>query len=294
MPTIKRTKRLFELVCKKLSSGGRGRCNATVVNVIPLLNKIGLTEAESKAYLSLLRYGSSSGYEVSKISGVPRSKIYNILETLVTKGFVRFTEGEGTNQYLAVPIEEVSERIQKETKDTLEELTIQLKEYQTSTDLEYIWHIREYKNVFAKCRNIIQHTEEELLIQIWEEDFPQVENELQELENKGVRLGIVYFSEDENSTIPFKHYSRHGMLSEKRKEMGGRFITLVSDEKEAIFGQIVNETVAEVIWTKSKPMIAMSAECVRHDMYFYKNAGKFKEEMQEEFGKDYIKIRDIF
>ena len=127
-----------------------------MVNAIPLLNKIGLTEAESKTYLSLLRYGSSSGYEVSKVSGVPRSKIYNILETLVTKGFVRFTEGEGTNQYLAVPIEEVSERIQKETKDTLEELTAQLKEYQTSTDLEYIWHIREYKNVFAKCRNIIR------------------------------------------------------------------------------------------------------------------------------------------
>ena len=101
-----------------------------MVNAIPLLNKIGLTEAESKTYLSLLRYGSSSGYEVSKVSGVPRSKIYNILETLVTKGFVRFTEGEGTNQYLAVPIEEVSERIQKETKDTLEELTAQLKEYQ--------------------------------------------------------------------------------------------------------------------------------------------------------------------
>lgn len=265
-----------------------------MVNVIPLLNKIGLTEAESKTYLSLLRYGSSSGYEVSKVSGVPRSKIYNILETLVTKGFVRFTEGEGTNQYLAVPIEEVSERIQKETKDTLEELTAQLKEYQTSTDLEYIWHIREYKNVFAKCRNIIRHTEDELLIQIWEEDLPQIEKELKGLEEKGVRLGIVYFSEDENSSIPFKNYSRHGMLAEKRKEMGGRFITLVSDEEEVVFGQIINETVAEVIWTKSKPMIAMSAECVRHDMYFYKNVGKFKEEMQEEFGKDYIKIREIF
>lgn len=265
-----------------------------MVNAIPLLNKIGLTEAESKTYLSLLRYGSSSGYEVSKVSGVPRSKIYNILETLVTKGFVRFTEGEGTNQYLAVPIEEVSERIQKETKDTLEELTAQLKEYQTSTDLEYIWHIREYKNVFAKCRNIIRHTEDELLIQIWEEDLPQIEKELKGLEEKGVRLGIVYFSEDENSSIPFKNYSRHGMLAEKRKEMGGRFITLVSDEEEVVFGQIINETVAEVIWTTSKPMIAMSAECVRHDMYFYKNVGKFKEEMQEEFGKDYIKIREIF
>lgn len=84
------------------------------------------------------------------------------------------------------------------------------------------------------------------------------------------------------------------MLTEKREEMGGRFITLVSDEKEVVFGQILSENVAEVIWTQSKPMIAMAAECVRHDMYFYKNAGRFKEAMQEEFGKDYIKIREIF
>ena len=54
-----------------------------------LLNKIGLTDAEAKVYLTLLKNGSASGYEASKFSAVPRSKIYNVLESLVMKGFPR-------------------------------------------------------------------------------------------------------------------------------------------------------------------------------------------------------------
>ena len=264
-----------------------------MVKIIYLLNQIGLNDTEAKVYLALVQHGSNSGYEVSKVSGVPRSKIYNVLETLVTKGFVRFSEGDGTNKYAAVPIGEISEKIKKETDDILEELTKDLKDFETATDMDYIWHIREYKNVFAKCRNIIANTKEELLVQIWEEDLPQILPELQKLEEKKIRLGIVYFSENEKE-ICLKKYVRHGILDEKKKEMGGRFITIVSDEKEVVFGQILNENVAEVIWTESAPMIAMAAECVRHDMYFYKNAGKFKQEMQEEYGENFKKIRNIF
>lgn len=265
-----------------------------MVEIKQLLHKIGLTDAESKAYLALIGHGSISGYEVSKVSGVARSKVYNVLESLVTKGFVRFSEGDAGNQYAAVPVKEISERMRKEAEETLSDLENTLSDYETETDLEYIWHIREYKNVFAKCRNLIQHAEKELLIQVWEEDFSQIQEELLEAEERGIRIGIVYFSEDEKTKLPFQHYSRHGMLEEKKKEMGGRFITLVSDGEKVVFGQILNENSAEVIFTKSKPMIGMAAECVRHDLYFYKNAGMFQDVMQEELGKDYEKIRDIF
>lgn len=261
--------------------------------IINLLNKAGLTDAEGKVYLALLKNGSCSGYEASKLAGVPRSKIYNILENLGTKGFVLFTEGDAGNRYAAVPMKEVSVRIQHETQENLKELDKELEGYEAKTDLDYIWHIREYKNVFAKCREIIMRTEKELLVQIWEEDLEQIKSELTEIEGRGVRLGLVYFSEDDKD-LPFKQYCRHGMLNDKREEMGGRFVTLVSDGNEVVFGQIVEEHTAEVIWTKSRPMIAMAAECVRHDMYFYKSAGIFKEEMQKELGSDFSGVRHIF
>lgn len=261
--------------------------------IINLLNKAGLTDAEGKVYLALLKNGSCSGYEASKLAGVPRSKIYNILESLATKGFALFTDGESGHHYAAVPVKEVSERIRHETEENLRDLDEELAGYEAKTDLDYIWHIREYKNVFAKCREIIRRTEEELLIQVWEEDLPQIEKDLKELEKKDVRMGLVFFGEEEKK-LPFRQYCRHGMLEDKKKEMGGRFITLVSDNKEVVFGQIVEEHTAEVIWSQSKPMIAMAAECVRHDMYFYRSAGILKEEMQEKLGSDFHGVRDIF
>lgn len=263
-----------------------------MVDKIKLLNKIGLTEGESKVYLALLQNGKASGYEAAKLSGVPRSKIYNLLETLINKGFVVYSEIDGSLKYASVQMEEVAERVERETKETLCILKSELKDYQKETDMDAIWHIREYANVIAKCRSLIRHTREELLLQIWDEELDLLADEIRGLEAAEVPAGVVVFSNREE--LPITHYRKHGMLNEKKKEMGGRWITLVSDRKEAVFGQILSGEVAEVIWTKSRPMITMAAEYARHDMYFYKSTELFGEEMQQKLGEDYVKVREIF
>lgn len=261
---------------------------------LTLLTKIGLTDAEAKVYLTLLQNGSLSGYETSKLAGVPRSKIYNILENLKQKGFILYTEYENNNKYAAVDIAEIAERIKEETTDTLDTLSEHLRVYPQRPNLDHIWHIQDNRNVFAKCRDILRRTKDELLMQIWEEDIDCLMAELQKLEARGVPLGLVVFSNDKELQLPLKKYCRHGMIEAKKEEMGGRWITLVADHREVVFGQIISPSVAEVIWTESKPMISLAAECVRHDLYFYKGAGKFKDLMQQEYGDDLEKIRDIF
>ena len=52
------------------------------MSVIELLKNFQFTESEAKVYVTLTQYGPQTGYEVSKTSGVPRSKVYNILESL--------------------------------------------------------------------------------------------------------------------------------------------------------------------------------------------------------------------
>lgn len=263
-------------------------------NEVILLNKIGLTDAEAKVYLTLLQNGSLSGYEAGKLAGVPRSKIYNILESLIMKGFILYTEYESNNKYAAVSMAEVSERVEDETKGVLADLSERLSIFPQKTNLDNIWHIRTNGNVFAKCRDIIRRTKEELLVQIWMGDLPCVLSDIRMLEEKGCRLGLVIFGAEEGEEIPLKKYCRHGMGEEKKKEMGGRWITLVSDMQEVVFGQIISNSIAEVIWTKSRPMISLAAECVRHDMYFYKSADKFTDIMRQEYGEDLEGIRDIF
>ncbi len=56
------------------------------------LLKIGLSQYEAKAYLALIRSGSVNGGTLSKKSGVPQSKIYEVLYKLAHKKFVSILE----------------------------------------------------------------------------------------------------------------------------------------------------------------------------------------------------------
>jgi len=52
------------------------------------LKKLGLNEYESKAFKSLSRYGAATPAVLSKDSGIPRARIYDVLDSLQLKGFV--------------------------------------------------------------------------------------------------------------------------------------------------------------------------------------------------------------
>ncbi|MCW4044187.1 MAG: hypothetical protein NWE94_01555 [Candidatus Bathyarchaeota archaeon] len=62
-------------------------------SVVEKLRQIGLAEYEAKAYLALLNTHLSTATRVSERSGVPRTKIYVVLESLRDKGWVRVYSG---------------------------------------------------------------------------------------------------------------------------------------------------------------------------------------------------------
>ena len=56
---------------------------------ISVLKGIGLTMYEAKAYLTLTSLISSTASEVAEKSGVPRSKIYDVLKGLIKKTILK-------------------------------------------------------------------------------------------------------------------------------------------------------------------------------------------------------------
>jgi sugar-specific transcriptional regulator TrmB len=80
------------------------------------LNKIrhffGLNQYEAKIWTALLSRGISTAGELSDIGNVPRSRAYDILETLEKKGFVVMKLGKPI-KYIAVEPKEVIERVKK-------------------------------------------------------------------------------------------------------------------------------------------------------------------------------------
>lgn len=88
--------------------------------LIKLRRYFGLNLYEVKIWTALLSRGVSTAGELSDIANVPRSRSYDILESLEKKGFVVMKLGKPI-KYIAVPPKEVVERVKKNMKTEAEE-----------------------------------------------------------------------------------------------------------------------------------------------------------------------------
>lgn len=97
------------------------------------LKDFGLNSYESKLWIALLSRGVSTAGELSDISNVPRSRTYDVLESLEKKGFIIVKVGKPI-KYLAVPPSEVIERVKKKVHEEAEvrnTMLTQLKDSET-------------------------------------------------------------------------------------------------------------------------------------------------------------------
>jgi sugar-specific transcriptional regulator TrmB len=96
-------------------------------SVVEKLQRVGLTEYEAKAYLALLNTHLSTATKVSEKSGVPRTKIYSVLESLEHKGWVRIYSGVPL-LFKAVEPLRVFEKAKEDYAEFLESVQTTLKE----------------------------------------------------------------------------------------------------------------------------------------------------------------------
>jgi sugar-specific transcriptional regulator TrmB len=66
-----------------------------------ILGNLGLSSKEIKIYLELLKWGASTTGKICKETGIPSSKVYPYLDSLVKKGLVSYSVVAGTRNYKA-------------------------------------------------------------------------------------------------------------------------------------------------------------------------------------------------
>ena len=91
-----------------------------------ILEEIGLSKRESKLYLALLELGSTTVGPLQKKSGIPSSKIYEILEKLINRGLASYVIVSGRKNFQASDPEEILAIID-ERRRILSEVMPQLK-----------------------------------------------------------------------------------------------------------------------------------------------------------------------
>ncbi len=74
------------------------------------LTRLGLTSYEAKAYVALVRRDSDTAAQVSRLAGLPRQRIYDVLGSLVAKGLATARPGSVV-KYAAVAPDLAIERL---------------------------------------------------------------------------------------------------------------------------------------------------------------------------------------
>jgi HTH-type transcriptional regulator, sugar sensing transcriptional regulator len=137
-----------------------------------ILQDLGLTDYEMKAYISLLQHSGVQASEVSKESDVPVSKIYEVLGNLERKGWVESQHTRPSKYFPKSPstaLQALRLKMQAEFKSNEDELLEELmplyekKETQERPD---IWIVRGNYNILAKVRESISRCKKEILVVI--------------------------------------------------------------------------------------------------------------------------------
>ena len=220
------------------------------------LNKIrhyfGLNLYEAKIWTALLSRGVSTAGELSDIGSVPRSRAYDILESLEKKGFVTMKLGKPI-KYLAVEPKEVIERVKKlvrveaeENVDRLEELkqTETLKEIELlhSNGIEFIeptdlsGAVQGRHNLYAHLELMIRNAESSVSLMTTSKGllrkFDALKSHLAKLKKKGVKIRVVAPINDKETAAVAKDLSKYADVKNSDK-IKARFCVI--DGKEIVF-----------------------------------------------------------
>ncbi|MEM0443849.1 MAG: TrmB family transcriptional regulator [Candidatus Caldarchaeum sp.] len=134
------------------------------------LLELGLTEYEVRAYLALVEHGPMTASELSETKLIPYSKIYEVLGSLVEKGFVETQQGRPAKYFPKSPAAAVESLVQSLERDLHQKSEIAIRELMLifeekgGRERPDIWILRGEKSVAEKIREAVSRCEKELLI----------------------------------------------------------------------------------------------------------------------------------
>jgi sugar-specific transcriptional regulator TrmB len=252
---------------------------------------LGFTEYEAKTYLSLLGQSPASAYEAAKASGVPTSKIYEVLKKLAGKGIITPIDDGKTKRYAPAEPDEFLDAYQSRTARIIGTLRSQLAAARGQRERSQIWNINEYDYLIDKARRMIEGAGVSVLLSLWEEELALLEDSVREAQRRNVRVVVVHFGPP---ALSFGQMYRHPIEDTLYQEKGGRGIVIVVDSKEVLMGTISEGQRVEGAWSQNGGFVMMAEDYIKHDVYIMKIVNRFDRQLKESYGNRYEKLRNIF
>ena len=196
------------------------------------LDKIGLTSYEIRTFSSLLKAGEITASDLSQKSGVPYSKIYEVLGSLEEKNWVGSDDSRPTKYFAKSPataLESTKQKLEAEFKENqnvvLSEL-VPLYEKSGTSERPDIWVLSGTVNIASKILEMVESCKNEVLIALpkaSEDLVKQALPKLRLLHDK--RVDITILTSDSMDKDSLKAISRVAKVKVKKGLFGGGIIS---------------------------------------------------------------------
>lgn len=250
------------------------------LDIIDNMKKLGLSEYEVKAYLNLLEHYPVNGYTLSKNSGIPRSRIYEVLDNLKNKQLV-FEQIEGKNT-LYHPLE--PKLLMNKLKNNFEDILNNVDKY---TKKIYSEEKSNSKVLVIKGRNeiinflklLILEAKNRVSVSIWEEELNDISKCIDDVLHRGVALKGIFFGRKNCYKELVSHRRTERYLSEKNE----RYIIIIVDSSHVVSGIVSRGEESQVTWTQDPGFIEMSEDYIAHDLMVNLYSQKLCASKREEY-----------
>ena len=141
---------------------------------VALLQQLGLKEYEAKSFVALTRRPEATAKEISEVSDVPRTRVYDAVRVLENKGLVE-TQHSSPKQFRAVTIDEATDTLRAEYDARITEL------HETLADLEptepdeqqeithEVWALSGQQAIASRAQSLIDDADEEVMFVVGRE-----------------------------------------------------------------------------------------------------------------------------
>lgn len=204
---------------------------------------------ETKVWLALLTKGIASAGEIAELSGVPRSRTYDVLESLEKRGFAITRIGKPV-KYISIKPTEVIEKMKSKTlseaQDKVKSLST-LKDTPEYVELEQLHNtgispiksteitgsLKGRSNVVSRIRELLESAQKEVLVCTSVIDFEDKSRVLvpsiEKLTKNNIKVKLAL------SGDPEKVKRLNSKLNLKAKQLDSPARFFMSDRKEVLF-----------------------------------------------------------
>ncbi|MBN1482299.1 hypothetical protein EH223_08860 [candidate division KSB1 bacterium] len=263
------------------------------------IKAIGFSDYEARAYCALLAQSPANGYQISEKSGVPRAKVYEVLDRLALRGAaVRVeTAKKDAKVYVAVDPEILIENIKKDKIDACERAKNELEQLQHTPDvLEYFWRVTSREDLVTRAHHLAETANLTLHVALWAEEFDSVLPFLLEAARRKVKMAVMLYS-FHDGLAKLQRAGAGAILHSRSKlqavpELGRQFV-LASDRKQCITGSIFSDGAMDGVFSMNRGLVSNTIDLVNHEIYLERLLTEVGQPIFKLYGKDMEKLNSF-